>query len=77
MWDRSATLIALCALSISAVGEETGPEIPDDAFLEFLASWETEEGEWVDPFEFSDEAITEETRKRLVERDDDEHEDDS
>ena len=77
MWGRTATLIALCAFSISAIARETGEEIPGDALLEFLAGWETEDGEWVDPYEFSDEAITDETRERLAERDDDDHEDDS
>jgi len=36
-----------------AVSRETDP-LPDQEMLEFLGSWQTQDGEWVDPFHLDD-----------------------
>ncbi len=44
--------LLLIAMSTASHGDET---IPDAEFLEFLGSWETQDGEWFDPRQLLDE----------------------
>lgn len=54
-WDRYAMLLAVCVLHASvSAAQDTLVEIPDEELLEFLASWETDDGDWIDPFTFTE-----------------------
>jgi len=46
--------------------ERTNEALPSMAILEFLGEWETEEGEWIDPFYLEDEEIGQ-TRNKIIE----------
>ncbi|MEW8506154.1 MAG: hypothetical protein AB2598_05580 [Candidatus Thiodiazotropha sp.] len=39
-------------LCMPAMAEQSGDALPSSAFLEFLAEWEDENGEWQDPIEY-------------------------
>lgn len=50
MWVKSLVLVSILFVSLSAGsarGDEEDP--PSMEILEFLADWETDEGEWIDP----------------------------
>jgi hypothetical protein len=50
MWVKSLVLVSILFVSLSAAaarGDEEDP--PSMEILEFLADWETDEGEWIDP----------------------------
>lgn len=40
--------VSLLVFSVTVFGEET---MPDLEFLEFLGSWETQDGSWFDPIQ--------------------------
>lgn len=48
-------LLLLGSLTPALVYAQSGDEEVDMAFLEFLADWEDEQGQWVDPMSFEDE----------------------
>ena len=55
-WPASyAVIFLLGALSHSLAYGQVEDEEVDMAFLEFLADWEDEQGEWIDPMRFADE----------------------
>ncbi|MFQ5542911.1 MAG: hypothetical protein ACE5FY_01010 [Nitrospiria bacterium] len=45
-------LITVSLASHTMAIEDDGEFPPDMAFLEFLGTWETEDGEWIDPLIF-------------------------
>lgn len=48
-------MMLLCSTSILRAEQQDNTDaMPSMAFLEFLGEWETEEGEWIDPFELED-----------------------
>lgn len=54
---RMRLIQSLAAVSCFAVGGAAGAEsdaTPDDAFLEFLGGFETEDGDWVDPMSLAE-----------------------
>lgn len=48
--------IAIAGWLVAMPGNAASPEedLPGDAFLEFLGSWETVDGEWIDPVELAE-----------------------
>lgn len=50
-----------------AMSRDTGPS-PDQEMLEFLGSWQTPDGEWVDPFHLEDLPLPESERNRASEQ---------
>ena len=50
-------LLLAAAMGSEAVIAQSEEALPDDALLEFLGEWETEQGEWIDPVELEDEAF--------------------
>lgn len=55
---RSLMLNGFAALSClvcpAVSGDESENDTPDDAFLEFLGTWENSDGEWIDPLALAD-----------------------
>ena len=59
-------VLLLGLLNSPALAQESGPirenienaEMPSLEFLEFLGDWETDDGEWIDPEELDQIAIT-------------------
>ena len=49
-----AVAAVLFLLSPTGVAEERATEPLPEAFLEFLADWEDDRGEWQDPMEYED-----------------------
>ena len=66
-----ATVLLLGLLSSPAFAQEPGQvresteesEMPSLEFLEFLGDWETEDGEWIDPEELEQIALTTQEQK--------------
>ena len=52
-WLLIGVFLLLAAFPSSTRGEDA-VSFPDMALLEFLGSWETEKGEWIDPMLFRD-----------------------
>jgi len=49
-------LLLFCSMSSLFAEEQTNNEAkPSMDFLEFLGEWETEKGDWIDPFALEDE----------------------
>jgi len=65
------TVLLLGLLSSPAFAQEPGQvregteesEMPSLEFLEFLGDWETEDGEWIDPEELEQIALTTQEQK--------------
>lgn len=58
----SGLLLLLLLLSGNVLAEQE--EAPPPELLEFLGSWETAEGEWIDPLAFLDEAKSAQDEER-------------
>lgn len=55
-WPVNCTVIVLLSvLNCSLAFGEADDEEVDMAFLEFLADWEDDQGQWVDPMSFAGE----------------------
>ncbi len=52
----AASLLGVVLLLVSAVNlaEEVSDDALAEGFLEFLADWEDEQGQWQDPLEYQD-----------------------
>jgi len=62
----SLVVITLMIWGAVATGESPTPIASEQEFLEFLGSWELEDGTWVNPLDFlgpDDDTITDETAK--------------
>jgi hypothetical protein len=66
-----STVLLLALLSSPALAQEPGPadaaqeniETPSIEFLEFLGDWETDDGEWIDPEELEQIALTDQEQE--------------
>ncbi len=48
---HAAPLIGACLLLAAGTGGADEADVPDEAFLEFLGTWEDAQGNWLDPLE--------------------------
>lgn len=73
---HSLWLIGLLFIGASATANDE-MDAPSEAFLEFLGSWETAEGEWISPHEIAEMVIPEMERDRVEEQENQEVADES
>lgn len=48
----------VCGAATVEAREDSPPSGPDLEFLEFLGSWETEDGQWVNPLDLMDQSFS-------------------
>ncbi len=48
----------VCGTATVEAREDSPPSRPDLEFLEFLGSWEMEDGQWIDPLELMDQPVS-------------------
>ncbi len=49
----------VCGAATVEAREDSPPSGPDLEFLEFLGSWETEDGQWINPLDLMDQSFPE------------------
>ncbi len=50
--------VLLCSTATVDAREDSPPSGPDLEFLEFLGSWEAEDGQWVNPLDLMDQSFS-------------------
>ncbi len=48
----------VCSAAMVEAREDSPPSGPDLEFLEFLGSWETEDGQWINPLDLMDQSFS-------------------